>query len=693
MRALLLALPFLMLAGAADAVDPPPAFLDQIEGRQALDWVHAQNKRSLAVLQGDPRYAGLRAKALALAEAKDRIAMPEFVGQAVYNFWQDPSHVRGIWRKTDFDSYRTGKPVWTTVLDLDALAARDHANWVWKGADCEAPAYRRCLISLSDGGEDATTVREFDLTTDKFVPGGFLLPHSKQAVDWADDDHVLVARDWGPGTMTVSGYPFVLKRLARGATLGQAVEVFRGTANDVSVGGGRSVDGDGNTVTVVTRGLDAFNSKFLIFQGDRLVPIDVPERATLVGFVANRLVFEIDSDWQPTAGPKVAKGSLVSLPAGRLDGAPQVVFAPGPRQMFEEVGSLKHGLAVTIFDNVRGQGWVYTPAGDGWSGKRMPLPDDVSVGVVASNEQRDQVVFDVTGFLTPTQLWLADAAKGTASMIRSLPAKFDASKLVVEQDEATSSDGTKIPYFVVHAKDMKLDGHNPTELYAYGGFQISMTPKYDAALGALWLTHGGVYALANIRGGGEFGPAWHDAAVKTHRQLAFDDFAAVGRDLVTRKITDTAHLGIRGGSNGGLLMGVEFTQHPELWHAVVIEVPLLDMLNFETMSAGASWTGEYGSVANPDERSFLARISPLANLRAGVDYPEPFIFTTTKDDRVGPVHARRFAWRMAELKLPFLYYEETEGGHAAGANLPEVATERALEYTYLTRMLMGTGAH
>ncbi len=673
---------------AAVPADEPPGFLSDVEGKQALDWVKAENARSLAVLQGDPRYAGFHEKALALAQSRDRIAMPEFIGGAVYNFWQDASHVRGVWRRSSLDSYRTSHPVWTTVLDLDAVAAHDHANWVWKGADCQAPAYRRCLISLSDGGEDAITVREFDLVARAFVPDGFVLPHSKQEVDWESDDAILVARDWGPGTMTVSGYPFVIKRLTRGAPLSAATDYFRGSAHDVGDGGGTLVDGDGNRATIVTQELTSLESRFFVATPRGLQPIDVPKRTQLQGFVKNRLVFEIDADWQPAHGPKVRAGSLVSLPFDRLDAAPSPIFVPGPRQSLQEVGTTRGQVVAAIFDNVRGQGWVFSPSPDGWTGKRLALPDNVSVGVTTASDKSDEAFLSVTGFLTPTQLWLAHGGTGGLAMIKALPAKFDASGLVVDQNEATASDGTKIPYFLVHAKGMTLDGKNPTELYGYGGFQVSMTPKYDAGLGQLWLSQGGVYALANIRGGGEFGPAWHDAATKTHRQVAWDDFVSVGRDLIARKITDPRHLGIRGGSNGGLLMGVSFIQHPELWHAVVIEVPLLDMLNFETMSAGASWVGEYGSVSNPAERNFLASISPLQNLRAGVAYPEPFIFTTTKDDRVGPVHARRFAWRMAELKLPFLYYEETEGGHAAGANLREVATERALEYTYLARKLM-----
>ncbi len=675
-------------AAAPEAVTSP-AFLTAIDGRQARHWIAAENARTLDVLKRDPRYAGFRARALAIAEAEDRIPAPVLVGDTVTNFWQDRAHVRGIWRRTTLASYLSATPAWTTLIDLDALSAREHANWVWEGADCAPPEDRLCMITLSDGGEDATSLREFDLAADRFVDGGFALPHGKQQVGWEDGHALLVARDWGRGSMTRSGYPFIVKRLLGGAPLAAANEVYRARPDDVGAAGATMVDGNGHRATVITREIDAFSSENLLLGPAGTSAINLPPRATIEGLVAGRLVARIDQDWQPSHAGAIAAGSLVSLPLDHPDGAPTLIFRPGPRQSVEDVSATRGRLVAAIFDNVRGGAYVFTPEpGGGWSARRVGLPDDVSVAVATTSERTDTAFLSVTGFLTPTQLWVLDAAASQAHLAKSTPARFDASADVVEQNEAVSADGTRVPYFLVHRRDMRADGGNPTELYAYGGFQVSMTPRYDATLGSLWLAQGGVYALANIRGGGEFGPAWHEQATKTHRQRTFDDFAAVGRDLIARKITDPRHLGIRGGSNGGLLMGVEFTQAPELWGAAVIEVPLLDMLHYEQMSAGASWVGEYGSVANPAERRFLASVSPLENLRAGVRYPTPFIVTTTKDDRVGPVHARRFAWRMAQLHLPFLYYEETEGGHAAGANLPEVATERALEYTYLARQLM-----
>ena len=352
--------------------------------------------------------------------------------------------------------------------------------------------------------------------------------------------------------------------------------------------------------------------------------------------------------------------------------------------------STKNILMVSTLDNVRGRTLLFTPTANGkWKRKAMALPDNSTVFISSASNNDDHAMIGVTNFLTPPSLYLADAAKGTAHEIMSQPAKFDASNLTVDQREATSSDGTKIPYFIVHRREMPLNGQNPTLIYAYGGFESAQTPTYSATRGKLWLEKGGVFVLANIRGGGEFGPKWHEAGLGVHRQLVYDDFAAVAKDLIATNVTSPRRLGLEGGSNGGLLAGVEFVQHPDLWNAALIEVPLLDMIRISKIAAGASWEGEYGSVENdPAIRAFWEKTSPYQNLRKDVHYPQPFIFTTTKDDRVGPQHARKFAARMEEYGLPFYYYENTEGGHAAGANLKQAAHTSALEMVYLTRQLM-----
>jgi prolyl oligopeptidase len=671
----------------------PFVWLEQVDSPRAMDWVRAENAKTLGVLQNDPRFSGLYADALTIAEAQDRIPMPRLLGGQIYNLWQDAQHVRGIWRHASLAGYRDESPPWTTALDLDALAQAEGANWFWGGAHCLRPAERLCLVNLSDGGEDAQTVREFDLSTQQFVAGGFELPKSKQTSAWVDQDQLLVARDWGPGTLTASGYPFVVKSVRRGEPLQGAHEVFRGQVSDVAVEVSTVEDGSGNEAVLIVRGVSFFESEIYLLAARGVVKLNLPLKSDVAELVAGRLVIKLKQDWT-VSGRRLPQGALVSLDLKQAVSDPQhlkpsLIYAPGPRESLGDVGATRSNLIVTLYKNVRGRAIIFTPAGGGgWTQRALSLPDNASIDIVSTDPNSEQAYLLVTGFLTPTSLWLADAGGDALARVKQLPAKFDASTSVVEQHEASSSDGTRIPYFVVHPARMKLDGQNPTILNAYGGFQVSNTPGYSASIGKLWLERGGTFVLANIRGGGEFGPRWHEAGLKTHRQRIFDDFTAVAEDLIARKITSPRRLGIQGGSNGGLLVGVAFTQHPALWNAADIQVPLLDMLRFEKIAAGASWVGEYGSVAHPKERAFLASISPYHNLKAGIHYPQALIWSTTKDDRVGPQHARKFAARLSAMGVPYLFYEETEGGHAAGANLKEKARTVALEMTYFTRKLM-----
>ncbi|HTJ22159.1 MAG TPA: prolyl oligopeptidase family serine peptidase [Gemmatimonadaceae bacterium] len=681
--------------GTRDLPPDPYLWLEDQRGARALAWVNQENAKTTAVLEKDPRFAALDRDALAVAQASDRIPYVTFIGGALYNFWQDSAHVRGIWRRTTLTSYRTATPAWTTVLDLDSLARVEKANWVWEGADCAAPADRRCMIALSDGGEDAVTVREFDPGTRAFVNGGFVLPHGKQRFAWVGQDTLLVSREWNKGELTASGYPYIVKRLVRGQATSSAAEIFRGAAKD----GGYGVspisldDGTGHRVVFIDRPISTFETEEYIVTPRAVSRLAMPLKSSFVALVDGQVVVQLSEPWQAGA-TNMRAGSLVSFDGAAAATnpthlAPVVMFEPGPRESVDGAAATRDRLVVSIYQNVRGRVYRFSRAPNGaWTREQLSFPENVATGITGANREGSEAFVNVAGFLTPSSVWLADANTGAVSSVKAIGPKFDASRDTVEQLEATSKDGTKIPYFVVRARQMKLDGSNPTILNAYGGFEISETPFYSPTIGKLWLEHGGVFVLANIRGGGEFGPAWHEAGLKTHRQVIYDDFAAVARDLIARKITSPRRLGIMGGSNGGLLMGVEMTQHPELWHAVDIQVPLLDMLRYEQIDAGTSWVGEYGSVSNPDERKFLASISPYHNLKTGVAYPVPFIWTTTKDDRVGPQHARKFAAKMSAMGLPYLFYEVIEGGHGAGANLRERAHTSALEYTYFTRQLM-----
>ena len=679
----------------SDASDPY-LWLEEVEGERAMAWVEEQNRRSLGVLQGDPRYDTLHQQALAIVEARDRIPMPSFNRDgSVDNFWQDAEHVRGIWRTTSLDSYRTDAPQWETILDFDALAAAEGKNWVYKGATCLPPEETRCLISLSDGGKDAVTIREFDRATRTFVDGGFVLPESKGGAAWVDQDTLLVSRDFGPGTLTSSGYPMIVKVMKRGQTLDQARTVFTGQPSDVSVSGYTLRDADGVVqATLINRGVSFYEGETHRLNADgTTTKLELPAKSNINALVRGQMVVTTDQDWTAPSGQQFRTGDVIAWDLDRWLADPatpaRLIIRPGEREAVEGISATRNKLVVALYENVRGGVYVYepNPAGE-WSRVRLDLPQNVSVGVGSASEQDDRVFVTVAGYLNPSSLWLADAATGAVSQTRSLPAKFNAEGMTVEQFQARSVDGTMIPYFVVHRGDMPMDGSNPTLLYGYGGFQSSLLPGYSATVGKLWLERGGVYVVANTRGGGEFGPNWHQAALQQNRQRSHEDFQAVAQDLIARDITSQPKLGIMGGSQGGLFMGAMLTQRPDLINAAVIQVPLFDMLRFHRLLAGASWMAEYGNPDIPEQRAWIQAYSPYQNLRAGQPYPEVFIHTSTKDDRVHPGHARKAAARLMELGYPVLFYENTDGGHAAGANLRETARRLALEYTYLSRRLM-----
>ena len=677
---------------AAAAEDDPYIWMEEIEGAKALTWARAENARSLPQLQNDPRFKAIYADAAKIITASDRIPAVSFAGDGTLrDFWQDTEHVRGIWRSTTVESYRAGKPQWRTILDLDALAKTEKANWVWHSPRCLPPEDRYCLVELSDGGKDAAVVREFDTRTGTFDDRGFKIPEAKSDYAWIDRDTLLVAHEWQKGQLTESGYPYIVKTLKRGQPLATAKEVFRGQVKDVGVGPRVLREPDGRVAGVVlTQSIDFFNSNFHLLTGTGTAKLDLPARSTIQGYVSGRLIVSLEQDWM-AGGFK--EGDLIDFDFAAVKASPgklrgSLVLRPTERQAIESVATTRDRLVVALYENVKGQVLSFSRGANGWTSTRLALPNDSSIDISSAADRDNRLILSVQNYLTPTSQWIADASGGVPQKMRSLPPRFDASRHVVEQFWAASKDGTQIPYFVVRPKDLKLDGTAPTLLYAYGGFQISETPSYSGTVGKLWLEKGGVYVVANIRGGGEFGPRWHNAGLKLNRMRVYDDFFAVSEDLIRRKITSARRLGIMGGSNGGLLMGVALTKRPELYNAIVIQVPLFDMIAYDHIGAGASWIGEYGDPKIPAERKMLMSYSPYQNLKAGQKYPKVLIETSTKDDRVHPAHARKAAARLKEYGYDFLYYENIDGGHAAAANLNERALRTALEFTYLQQRLM-----
>ncbi|HQR46971.1 MAG TPA: prolyl oligopeptidase family serine peptidase [Thermoanaerobaculia bacterium] len=673
-------------AGAQPA-DDPFAWLEEVQGEKALAWVKQQNAKTTALLEARPEYRPVFTRTLEILDSKEKIPFPSLRGETVYNFWKDDAHERGIWRRTSLASYRTATPQWETVLDVDALAKAEGKSWVFQGATCLAPAYVRCMVSLSVGGSDASVRREFDAAAKQFVAGGFSLPEAKSRVSWRDENTLWVGTDFGPGSLTTSGYPRIVKLWKRGTPLAEARTVYEGKTSDMSVAGHTEILSDGR-YDVVTRTPAFYRHESFLVLGDRLVKLDLPEDSQLREFFRDRLLFSLRSDW--TVGGKTYRaGSLLAAPVDDLlKGARRydVLFEPSERVSLAAVARTRDRVLVGTLDNVRSRVMSVALEDGSWKTTEMPTPGLGTTSFSATDDQTNTFFFVYQDFTTPTSLWLS-AGGGEAAKVKSMPAFFDAAGMNGQQLEAVSKDGTKIPYFLVTPKGFVADGKAPTLLYGYGGFEVSEVPRYSGVVGSAWLARGGVYVLANIRGGGEFGPAWHNAAVRERHIHNFEDFAAVARDLVARKITSARHLGIMGGSQGGLLVGGTFTLYPDLFHAVVAQVPLADMKRFSHLLAGASWMAEYGDPDKPEDWAFIRTWSPYELLKPDAKYPTPFYWTNTRDDRVHPAHARKMVAKMEAQGHPVYYFENTEGGHGSGAVNRQTATITALEYSYLWMML------
>jgi len=672
-------------------LDDPWLWLEEIDSERARAWVDARNSATEAELEADPRFAPLRERLRSILDSSDKIPYIGVHGDWCYNFWRDASHQRGIWRRTTLDEYRTPAPAWQTVLDLDALARAEDENWVWAGVSWLEPQADRCLVSLSRGGGDAHVVREFDLATLAFVADGFILPEAKSDVAWIDRDTLFVGTDFGPGSLSESGYPRIVKEWRRGTPLAAATIVYEAAPGDLAASGYHDHT-PGWERGFVLRQVDFYSSELFWRRGQELVRIDKPFDANAFA-LRDQLVIELRSDWA-TGGASYPQGALLAcgfddFVAGKREF--EVLFAPSLHTSLDGVAATMNCLLLTVLDNVRNRITELRREDGRWKRREVAVPGFGSLGVSAVDpDSSDDYFLTVTDFLHPTTLYLMRAGSDKREPLKAMPAFFDAAPYDVAQHSAISGDGTAIPYFVVTRRGLEPGAPSPTLLYGYGGFEVSLKPFYSGMTGAAWLETGGTYVLANIRGGGEFGPRWHQAALRQHRQRAFDDFSAVGQDLVARGLATPARLGIMGGSNGGLLVGAALTQRPDLFGAVVCQVPLLDMRRYHILLAGASWMGEYGDPDNPADWAYLARYSPYHNVHPGQRYPRVLLTTSTRDDRVHPGHARKMAARMLEQGHDVLYWENTEGGHAGAADNAQTARMNALTYTFLLRQL---GAH
>jgi prolyl oligopeptidase len=682
------AIPEAQVQTAAD----PYLWLEDVTGEKQLTWVRQQNAISTNELEAMPGFEPLRKRLLSILDSKEKIPYVAKHGKYYYNFWRDQKSVRGLWRRTTLEEFKKAQPAWETVIDVDELSTAEKENWVWKGYAVLQPSYDRCLVQLSRGGADATVIREFDLKSKKFVPDGFYLPEAKSDVAWRNKDTIYVGTDYGPGSLTDSGYPRQIKEWKRGTKLSEAKLVFEGQKADVSAGVAVSHD-HGRIYEFVSRAPTFFTSEDHVRRGDQWVKIEKPDDAIVETF-KDQILLRLRSDWTVNgktypAGALLATGFDDYLKGKRNF---EVLFTPTDRKSLSGTSATKNYLIVNELDNVRNRLFMLKLEKGSWTRAPIEAPDFGSVGMNGIDEdESDDYFMTVTDFLTPSSLYYGNLGKTDREKLKSLPAYFNAEGLEISQHEAKSKDGTMVPYFQVSRKGMTLNGSASTLLYGYGGFEVPMLPSYSAGVGSAWLERGGVYVLANIRGGGEFGPKWHEAARKQNRQRAYDDFISVAEDLITRKVTSPKHLGIQGGSNGGLLMGVMLTQRPDLFKAVVCQVPLLDMRRFNKLLAGASWMDEYGNPDKPEEWAYISKYSPYQNVSKDKKYSRVLFTTSTRDDRVHPGHARKMVARMKEQGHDVLYFENIEGGHGGAANNKQSAYMAALAYTFLAKELEERG--
>ncbi len=663
-------------------------WLEEVDGKEALEFAKSHSEATFEKLSLEKDFHQIYNTTLEISNSEERITFPTIQGNYVYNFWKDKNNERGIWRRTLYLDYIKGNPNWETLIDIDELSKKDKIKWVYIGAIGLYPSYDRFLVRLSKGGGDAVIIKEFDVNKKEFIENGFLIDEAKSDASYVDQNTLIVSTDFGEGTLTTSGYPRDIKIWKRGTPLKDAQIIFKGESSDVRIRGFVLRDGQ-QAYTLINRAITFFTSQHFIWIDQKAIKLDIPDDIKLTDLLNNQLIIQLKSDW--TVNSKTYKtGSLISLNFSELLKGNKIIktiIEPDKFSSIEEIISTKNKLLINLLTNVTSQLFIYSFSYEKWSSQKVDAPDYGTISIVTTNDLSDEYFFKFENFITPTTLYYANASSNNFKVYKSLPAYFDASNYEVNQYKAKSKDGTLIPYFMVSKKGMIYNGKNPTLVYAYGGFEISLTPFYSPTFGTSWLEKGGVLIIANIRGGGEYGPKWHQEGLKEKRQNTFDDLYAVSEDLISKKVTSSKHLGIMGGSNGGLLVAVAFTQRPDLYNAVVCQVPLLDMQRYNKLLAGASWMDEYGNPDVPEEWEYLKKYSPYHNLKEGSSYPEVFFFTSTRDDRVHPAHARKMVAKMKDMAFKTFYYEITEGGHAGSSTNEQSSTLKALTYSYLLMKL------
>ena len=660
--------------------EDPYLWLEEINGEKAIEWVKEQNAVSAHKIEASPLFDSIKERILNSYNDKDKIAYPKIAGEYVYNLWKDENNQRGVWRRMPIDDFIKNQSNWEVVLDIDRLSEKENKKWVFKGVEWLKPNNEICLLFLSDGGSDKNDMREFNAKSKEFVTNGFNHPESKDGASWIDENTLLIYRDFGEGTLTTSGFAKTVRIWKRGSNIENAETVFE--IDSTNMKASSYVYNDGDVVHPILINDNISTIEYYYLTNAKKIKLSVPPDAIMYGIFKNEMLLFLKSDWN-TGSKLLSSGSLISLNIpDNINGVNSVrtIFSPNSKSSFADVAVSKDFITLNVMENVQNKLVKYSILNNEWVGESVDIPDLGSIKLFSSDVQTNNVFFLYSNLITPTTLYYLNRSKVQA--IKTLKKEFDTDGLEINQYFAKSKDGTQIPYFIVHKSNLKYDGNNPTIIYAYGGFKVSIQPGYDKNAGIAWLERGGVYVKANIRGGGEYGPAWHTSAIKENRQNAFDDLYAVSEDLISRNITSPKKLGLRGASNGGLLVGVAYTQRPDLYNAIVCEIPLLDMKRFSKLLVGSSWISEYGDPDIPEDWEYIRKYSPYHNIREDTKYPEIFFITSTKDDRVHPGHTRKMAMKLNKMGYPYLYHEKIEGGHGLGSTNEQIADSWARIYTF-----------
>ncbi|MDM0039848.1 prolyl oligopeptidase family serine peptidase [Variovorax sp. J22G21] len=672
--------------------EDPHLWLEQIDDPATAAWADAQTARTLAAF-GDAAFERDRDALAAIYDRDDNIPMVTRRGGLLFNFWKDAAHPRGLWRTTTLERLVAGAPRWEVLLDLDALAIAESEDWVWAGAGTLPRTHDRAMLRLSRGGGDAVVLREFDIPARAFVSGdqAFALPASKSAIDWLDRDTLLLSSPLGDGHATRSGYARTVRLWRRGTDPAQAPVLFETAAAHMAAGAQAGRTGARERVWFVAR--EDFQN-VVIWMGDRRGPrtrIEVPTDA-LVEIYEDWLVLRLRSDWT-VDGACWRGGCVLGIGLDAFLGGSRALtplFEPAARRAVQGFYWTGGQLLLSILDNLRPVFERWTPAPGSWDRTSVAgLPDSGTAYLwpldACEEESNGDALAMCQGPLTPESLYLLPAGAASPQLLQRAPERFDTRGLVVTRHEAISSDGVAIPY--VQTGPAGAAGDAPVHLYGYGGFGISMLPGYNASIGKLWLERGGVSVVAQIRGGGEFGPAWEEAGRRAGKRQSHDDFAAVAADLVRRGVTVPKRIAAEGGSNGGLLVTNMLTRYPDRFGALFCTIPLVDMRRYTKLLAGPSWVAEYGDPDIADDWAFLQHLSAYHCAEPGRSYPPILLASNRRDDRVHPAHARKMTAKLQAIGQPAWLYELDAGGHAYGKNNAERAAFTALGYGFLRRSI------